>query len=166
MPSFAEICDKSALYQIAKHSAVGLCCLALVGGPALAAPSSFWSGLDRDGPLSAGWVQVLPVLSSACNFRIDGGKLNSTLIDLSRAPGNTDYSRDLYNALYRIEKGQAQNHFVSAWNARFHGDQTAACATADRLWGAAGTQFAGILVRDPPTDATSSISASRPNNCQ
>lgn len=166
MPSLAETRDRNPLHRIAKHSMMGFCCMALAGGPAIAAPSSFWSGLDRDGPLSAGWVQVLPVLSSACNFRLDGGKLNATLIDLSRSPGNTDYSRDLYNTLYRIEKGQGQNHFVTAWNARFHGDQTAACATAERLWGTAGTQFAGILVRDPPNDATSTINGSRPNNCQ
>lgn len=139
---------------------------ALVASASEAQPArAFWSRLDQNGPLSAGWVQVLPVLSTACNFRVDTGKLSETLIDLSRAPGNLDYTRDLYAALYRIERRQAQNQFVTYWNARFHGDQTAACATAEKLWGATGTQFSGILVRDASADATATTGV-RPNNCQ
>ena len=134
--------------------------------PANATPTAFWNTLDRDGPLSAGWVQVLPVLSSACNFRVDTGKLSDTLMDLSRSPGNTNYTRDLYNVLYRLDRRQSQNRFVSYWNARFHGDQTAACATAERLWGSAGTQFSGILIREASADGTATIDGARPNNCR
>ena len=134
--------------------------------PAPARAAQFWSRLDRDGPLSAGWVQVLPALSAACNFRIDSGKLSYTLIDLSTRAGNLDYTADLYGTLYRIEQRRARNRFVQLWNTSFRGDQAAACATADRLWGSAGSQFSGVLVRDPSADATSSVGAPRANNCQ
>ncbi|MDX7952843.1 hypothetical protein P7D22_16870 [Lichenihabitans sp. Uapishka_5] len=150
---------------------VTLACVAISAGLMVsqseAAPAhAFWARLDQDGPLSAGWVQVLPVLSTACNFRVDTSKLSETLVDLSRAPGNRDYTRDLYNSLYRIERRLSQNSFVGHWNQRFHGDQTAACATAEKLWGAAGTQFTGILVREASTDATATVNGTRPNNCQ
>ena len=46
--------------------------------------SPFWSTLDRDGVLSAGWVQVLPVLASACKLTLDNRELNAKLVDLSQ----------------------------------------------------------------------------------
>lgn len=141
--------------------------MCLQAGPALAAPTSqFWSKLDQNGPLSAGWVQVLPALSAACNLRVDTSKLNYTLVDLSTRDGNLNYAANLYGTLYRIEQGRARNQFVALWNKSFHGDQAAACATAERLWGSAGAQFSGVLIRDPSPDATSSVNQSRPNNCQ
>lgn len=141
-----------------------LCLSAAPLAPAQAA--QFWSKLDRDGPLSAGWVQVLPALSAACNFRIDSGKLSYTLIDLSTKAGNLNYTADLYGTLYQIEQRRAQNRFVQLWNTSFRGDQAAACATAERLWGAAGSQFSGVLVRDASADATSTVGQPRANNCQ
>lgn len=150
--------------KTALANALVLVCLQ--GGPALAAPTSqFWSKLDQNGPLSAGWVQVLPALSAACNLRLDTGRLNYTLVDLSTRDGNRDYTANLYTTLYRIEQDHAPNRFVALWNKNFHGDQAAACATAERLWGSAGAQFSGVLVRDPSPDATSSTSQPR-TNCQ
>ena len=131
-----------------------------------AAPTEFWSGLTHDGPLAAGWVEVLPVLSSACNARLNTTRLNETLIKLSEAAGNVDYARDLYVALDKIENKQSQNQFVADWNIHFHGDQKAACETASQLWGSGGTQFAGILDVDVSLDATGSINENHPNKCK
>jgi hypothetical protein len=132
-----------------------------VAGPT----SGFWSSLDRNGPLSAGWVQVLPVLASACSLRLDSRELNDRLVDLSRRNGNTSYTRDLYYTLYQIEDHHASNRFVAAWTAHFSGKQKQACETAEALWGNTGSQFPGVLKRDASNDSTATIPPNAQPNC-
>lgn len=130
------------------------------------ATSGFWSGLDRNGPLTAGWVQVLPVLATACNLRLDSRELNDKLVDLSRESGNVSYSRDLYYTLYLIENHRATNRFVADWMAKFNGKQKQACDTAEALWGNTGNQFPGVLKRDASNDVTSGIPQTAQPNCR
>lgn len=130
------------------------------------ARSGFWSGLDRNGPLSAGWVQVLPVLATACNLRLDNRELNDRLVGLSRESGNVSYARDLYYTLFQIESHRATNRFVAAWTARFNGKQKQACETAEALWGNTGTQFPGVLKRDASNDVTSTVPPNAQPNCR
>ena len=130
------------------------------------ATSGFWSGLNRNGPLSAGWVQVLPVLASACNLRLDNRELNDRLVDLSREGGNVSYARDLYYNLYLIDGHRASNRFVAEWMAKFGGKQKQACDTAEALWGNTGSQFPGVLKRDASNDVTSTIPPDAQPNCR
>lgn len=144
---------------------------ALLAGAFLAAPAeasrrhapNFVSGLDRDGALSAGWVDVLPQLATTCNLRLDNRELTDKLLNLSREEGNVSYTRDLYTTLYRIENRHADNAFHRAWNARFAGRQKEACNTAEALWGNGGRQFPGVLKRDGTADGSV---AAVPNNCR
>lgn len=132
----------------------------------VSATNGFWSGLDRNGPLSAGWVQVLPVLATACNLRLDSRELNDRLVNLSRENGNTSYTRNLYYTLYLIEGHQASNRFVAEWTARFNGKQKQACETAEALWGNSGSQFPGVLKREANNDVTSTIPPNAAPNCR
>jgi hypothetical protein len=128
--------------------------------------AEFWSALDHDGTLSAGWVQVLPILASACGLRLDSRELNSNLVDLSLDTGNISYATNLYSTLDKIERNRAKNDFVTAWTAMFRGKQKEACDTAEAFWGNSGKQFPGILKREVQADVTNTIPSSRANNCQ
>ncbi len=129
--------------------------------------SKFLTLLDRNGDLSAGWVQVLPMLANACNFRLDNQELTDKLVDLSRATGNVSYTRDLYTTLYMIENHRTSNRFVEAWTARFDGRQKDACDTAEALWGDTGRQFPGVLKHVAMNDTAGMIPpGSAPNNCK
>ena len=129
-------------------------------------PAGFWQSLDRSGSLSAGWVQVLPVLATACALKLDSGELNSTLVDLSQLSGNDSYATHLYSTLYELDRKRAQNRFVTAWNAMFKGNQQEACSTAEALWGNGGKQFPGVLKREVSADVTSSIRPNTGTSCQ
>lgn len=129
--------------------------------------SRFLSVLDRDGDLSAGWIDVLPVLATACKLRLDNQELTSQLVDLSREDGNVSYTRDLYTTLQLIESHRTKNSFVAAWTARFDGRQKEACDTAEALWGEAGHQFPGILKHEASSDgAGGSQPGTAPNTCK
>ncbi|MCW6509377.1 hypothetical protein [Lichenifustis flavocetrariae] len=127
--------------------------------------SGFWSSLDRNGALSAGWVQVLPVLASACNLKLDSRELNAKLVDLSQDTGNSSYATNLYWTLYLMDKHRATNNFVKAWNARFMGRQKEACETAEALWGSSGHQFPGVLKREALLDSTGTVPPNATNGC-
>lgn len=127
----------------------------------------FLGVLDRDGTLSAGWINVLPALATTCNLRIDNGELTSRLIDLSYQTGNASYTRDLYTKLYNLKTNHSKNGFVQAWAARFDGRQKEACDTAEALWGDSGRQFRGVLKRDAMNDGTDGATpGTAPNNCK
>ncbi|MCW6512411.1 hypothetical protein [Lichenifustis flavocetrariae] len=143
--------------------------ICLIAAQVQASPASrpeFWSALDRNGTLSAGWVQVLPILASACNLRLDSRELNQKLFDLSLDDGNESYTAHLYTTLYRIEQHRATNQFVQAWTTMFNGKQKEACETAEALWGNSGRQFAGILKRDAQVDITGTIPSKPAVSCQ
>lgn len=130
------------------------------------ASSGFWSGLKHNGPLSAGWVEVLPVLASSCDLRLDTHELNSSLVNLSQDDGNASYSIALYSTLNQMEQKKSRNHFVDAWTTMFKGNQQQACAAAEALWGAAGKQFPGILKREDQPETTGSVAPTQANACQ
>lgn len=150
-----------------KHIALA----AVLTGSLLAAPAQaelrntprFVRSLDRNGALSAGWVDVLPELATSCNLRLDNHELTDKLLNLSRADGNLDYTRDLYTTLYRIENRRADNAFHKAWKARFGDHRKEACDTAEALWGDGGRQFPGVLKHDAMNDGSA---APTPNNCR
>lgn len=123
----------------------------------------FVRGLDRDGSLSAGWVDALPELATACNLRLDNHELTDKLLNLSREEGNVSYTRDLYTTLYRIENRRADNAFHKAWKARFGDHRSEACNTAERLWGDAGQQFPGVLKHDAMIDGSAAAGSA---NCR
>lgn len=137
-------------------------------GAAVNSSGPFWSTLDRNGVLSAGWVQVLPVLASACHLKLDSRELNAKLVDLSLTSRDGEYATDLYWHLYLMDRGKASNSFVQAWKARFGSDQQAACSTAEQLWGDAGRQFPGVLRHDAALDlgGTSTIPPTAAPNCR
>jgi hypothetical protein len=151
--------------------AAALACATL--GPVAAdarvmATTPFWRNLDHDGVLSAGWVQVLPVLASACKLKLDSRELNAKLVDISETTPNISYATDLYHHLYLMDRHRAKNAFVQAWKARFGDNQKDACDTAETLWGNAGQQFPGVLKRDVAFDAetTATIPNGPATNCR
>jgi hypothetical protein len=151
--------------------AVALACATLVPITAEArvnASTPFWSGLDHDGVLSAGWVQVLPVLASACKLKLDSRELNAKLVDISETTRNSSYATDLYWHLFLMDRHKAKNAFVHAWKARFGDNQKDACDTAETLWGNAGQQFPGVLKREVAFDSetTSTIPNAPAPNCR
>ena len=127
----------------------------------------FLGVLDRNGVLSAGWINDLPALATTCNLRIDNGELTSRLIDLSYQTGNASYTADLYTKLYNLKANRTKNGFVQAWAARFDGRQKEACDTAEALWGDRGRQFRGVLKRDAMNDGADGVTpGTAPNNCK
>lgn len=138
-------------------------CLTLPAEAAHRQAPDFVRSLDRDGSLSAGWVDALPRLTTACNLRLDNHELTDKLLDLSRDEGNVSYTRDLYTTLYRIENRSTENAFYKAWTARFDGRQKEACDAAEALWGDGGRQFPGLLKRDAAADGST---APAPNTCR
>jgi hypothetical protein len=152
-------------------AAVALACstLGVIQAQArVGASNPFWSTLDQNGVLSAGWVQVLPVLATACKMKLDSRELNAKLVDISQTTGNTSYATDLYWHLYLMDRHRAKNACGNAWKARFGDNQKEACDTAENLWGNAGQQFPGVLRREAAldTDTTSTIPPNAAPNCR